>query len=535
MASIHPSTATADRSWMKEVDIMPHLPSQPLPCIVTIVLVGLLAYYTWNVRLRKLPPILNAPGWFDMGDSLAKLAFQNRAAHLLEMATEQFGDQPVRITTDTGNIMILPPNHLAREIRNNKNLSRSEGTREDFHGELPGFEVFNPRQTAFMVLRVTENHLKKNLQKVTGPVSSEASFALKDLLGDSKAEWKEVSLTQTTQRYISRLSARIFLGEELCRNKDWPEVTSQYITRIMIAVKRLRIYPRFMRSIVHWFHPDCRAARTLLNKARAIIEEDIKRRRTEKMAAEKEGRPIPAPNDAVEWAEEESKNETYDPAVYQIALALASIHTTTDLLSKTLRNLIPRPELIDALRKEAIEVLQSRGMTKMALAKLKLMDSVFKETQRLAPLRMTTMHRLAVADVTLSDGTVIRKGTRCAVRSSKRMDPTIYGNPTEFDGSRFLRMREVPGKETQASLVTTSVESLGFGYGAHVCPGRFFAAHELKIALIHLLLKYDFKFPPNYQPKIIEDGFDLKMDPKASILVRRREAELDVDSLSMNE
>jgi cytochrome P450 monooxygenase-1 len=44
-------------------------------------------------------------------------------------------------------------------------------------------------------------------------------------------------------------------------------------------------------------------------------------------------------------------------------------------------------------------------------------------------------------------------------------------------------------------FVSTSPEHLGFGHGLHSCPGRIFAANELKIVLIQILLKYDLKFP----------------------------------------
>lgn len=121
MASVHPSPPT-DRSWI-DSDVIPHLVSQPLPYIVTTLAAVFIAYSAWHVRLRKLPPILNAPGRFDMGNSLAKLDFLARAASLLKTATSQFTETPVRIATDTGNLIVLPPNYLAQEIRNEPNLS----------------------------------------------------------------------------------------------------------------------------------------------------------------------------------------------------------------------------------------------------------------------------------------------------------------------------------------------------------------------------------------------------------------------------
>lgn len=365
-------------------------------------------------------------------------------------------------------------------------------------------------------------------------------------------EWKEVNVMHTSVKFVSSLSSRIFLGDELCRNKLWLDTTSQYAVNSMHAVKRLRLYPKFSRRFVHWFLPECRLIRKLLNEARGIIQEVLDRRRAEKIAAAKEGRPIPYHNDAIEWAEEESKNVPYDPAVYQIGLSMAAIHTTSDLLNQTLHNLVQRPGLVGGLRKEMIEILQAEGLTKTALYNLKLMDSVLKETQRLKPIKMSkccqihywsanlltalvhvtaTMHRIALADVILSDGTVIPKGTKCAVRSTKRLDPIVYENPDVFDGARFMRMREVDGKSNKAHLVTTGTEALGFGHGLHACPGRFFAANELKIALVHLLLKYDLKPTADYAHKVIELGFDLRVDPKTLIMVRRRKEEIDLDSL----
>jgi hypothetical protein len=56
--------------------------------------------------------------------------FLKRGASLLKTADDQFSDKPVRIATDTGNLIILPPNHLAHEIRNNPNLSFFKGSEE---------------------------------------------------------------------------------------------------------------------------------------------------------------------------------------------------------------------------------------------------------------------------------------------------------------------------------------------------------------------------------------------------------------------
>lgn len=135
------------------------------------------------------------------------------------------------------------------------------------------------------------------------------------------------------------------------------------------------------------------------------------------------------------------------------------------------------------------------------------------------------MRRRALESVQLPDGTTIPKGASILVSSHNQWDPSIYPNPEEFDGYRFLRLRQLPGQENSSQLVSTGVNHLGFGHGKHACPGRFFAANEVKIALCHMLLKYDWKLAET-PPKVMKNGFRLAADPRAKIVVRRREAEI---------
>lgn len=138
------------------------------------------------------------------------------------------------------------------------------------------------------------------------------------------------------------------------------------------------------------------------------------------------------------------------------------------------------------------------------------------------------MRRLARKTVTLSDGTTIRKGTSIFVSGERMWDPKVYPNPNEFDAYRFLRLRETPGNETSAQLVSVSPQHLGFGLGKHACPGRFFAANEIKIALCHILLKYDFRLAEGSQPEILSMGSEISANPFTKLQIRRRESEIEL-------
>ncbi|KAF9528913.1 hypothetical protein CPB83DRAFT_853417 [Crepidotus variabilis] len=45
--------------------------------------------------------------------------------------------------------------------------------------------------------------------------------------------------------------------------------------------------------------------------------------------------------------------------------------------------------------------------------------------------------------------------------------------------------------EKRFGFVTTGLDSLAFGHGRHVCPGRYFAASELKLMMAHIVMNYD--------------------------------------------
>ena len=141
------------------------------------------------------------------------------------------------------------------------------------------------------------------------------------------------------------------------------------------------------------------------------------------------------------------------------------------------------------------------------------------------------MRRYVDKDVILSNGFRLRKGTRVSVDSCRMRDPELYQNPDQWDGYRFFKLRSQEGMESGAQLVSTSPDHLAFGHGQHACPGRFFAANEIKIALSHMLLKYDWKLAPGTNVAPIMNGIAAIANPTTKLLFRRRtEMELDIDS-----
>jgi cytochrome P450 len=106
------------------------------------------------------------------------------------------------------------------------------------------------------------------------------------------------------------------------------------------------------------------------------------------------------------------------------------------------------------------------------------------------------------------------------VDSTSLFSPAHYPDPDSFVADRFLRKREAGDKASQ--FVQSGPGYSVFGGGRHICPGRFFAANELKMAMAHVLDKYDIRVEEGYVSKLLEMGVYKVVDPTVEFEVRRR-------------
>lgn len=197
------------------------------------------------------------------------------------------------------------------------------------------------------------------------------------------SEWHEVLLGDVIIRIVARVSSVIFLGPELCRNRDWLKITVNYTNKATNAAKVLRRWPVFLYRTVHWFLPECREVRAMLVEARQIIAPILEKRRVQKVAD-----PSLEYHDALDWYETAAKRMSvdYDPADQQLALSISAILTSNDLMSQSIMDLCKNPEMFEPLRNEIRSVIGDGQWRPTSLYNTKLLDSVLKETLRLKPV-----------------------------------------------------------------------------------------------------------------------------------------------------
>ncbi|KAH9837367.1 cytochrome P450 [Rhodofomes roseus] len=369
--------------------------------------------------------------------------------------------------------------------------------------------------------------LTRNLAVVTPAIVNEVQLAMDELIPATEKEWLPVTGFQTMMKIVARASNRIFVGEPLCRNKEYLDIAVGFSNDVIKGTAVLAFVPAFLQPIVGPLLPWPRWAK---RRMYPIVKPMLDERRNQ-LDQQGEGQ-ADKPNDCLQWSMEEARLRGLghpEDLLVQIILVLnfTALHTSTISFTHALFHLAANPVYIQPLREEAERVLQAEGgWSKAALGRMTKIDSFLKESQRANGVAGISIFRRAMKDVTLSDGTYIPKGTiLAAATTSTHHDERNYENPDVFDPLRYSRLRERENESTKHHYVSTSAKDIGFGHGKHACPGRFFAANELKLMMANLVLKYDVKFQDEGQ-RPENEWLSINVMPcqTAQVLFRRRAA-----------
>lgn len=284
--------------------------------------------------------------------------------------------------------------------------------------------------------------------------------------------WTPVDIAAANIKIISQATNRVFVGTPLNRLPDFQEAILDYATAVVGCSTLLDKTPRILQPLVAAFV--LRRDKTMpriLSFLGPIFED-----RRQKLRLLGKADWPDKPHDAIQWIVEASdpRVSIRDMTLRLMFFELASIHTTSNAATHLVYDLAANPQFQEPLREEARRVLAEHGgWNAKALAQVKLLDSCLKESGRLNGSDVMTMRRRAMQPYTFKDGTHVPKGTWVAVPACAlhRMS-SLYDKPNEFDGFRFARMREEPGKETSFQFTSTSPEYMTFGHGVSSCPGR---------------------------------------------------------------
>ncbi|KAH8756462.1 cytochrome P450 [Hyaloscypha finlandica] len=400
----------------------------------------------------------------------------------------------------------------------------------------------------FIVSNAAHQHiitttLTNQIGNMLSALNDETAFCFEQIWGTDTETFRDVGVWDTLGRVVGGVTNRAFVGLPYSRDPA--------LLRAGLNFARcLPLSARFLSFVWEPLRPLASPLFTLPNRIferrfTNVLLPEIDRRlrhRFDHMNNDKE-KYIADKNDFLQWSIEQAI-ASGDPRMWKprtlagrvLLLNLVSIHTSSLTVTNLVLDLISsKAETLDELRNEITSVLaETQGVwTKTAMYKMEKLDSVFRESARLNTLTAVALRRVVVAKdgLTTPSGVHIPCGNFCAVPSLAVLtDAKKYSSPESFDPFRFVDLRrEVNSGErlpdhverSRMSFPATSNDYLAFGNGRQACPGRFFAAAELKLMLAYVLLHYDFEMLPK-RPSDTWVGILRIPSPSAKIRVKRR-------------
>ncbi|RDA90836.1 hypothetical protein CP533_1558 [Ophiocordyceps camponoti-saundersi (nom. inval.)] len=383
--------------------------------------------------------------------------------------------------------------------------------------------------TARIVTKFLPRHLATLVPAIDVEVQNASERALTRV---NEHEWTSVNLWHLWLDIVPQVTNRMLVGEGMCRDEAFLASMVGFTNAVNRNCMIMRLFPRVLHPILgrllaipNWLY-----WRSAQKKLAPLIE----RRLADMEDDESSSSSPPPPEDFITWAirlaKREDKPWLLDPSIISTCLLpveFASIHTTVltghawmlDMLSMPADEAAAAMEL---LTDEIKEHCPSPGVpwNKPGLQSLRRLDSSVRESQRLSNFSDTLVHRAVVSpqglrhpdfDWTLPRGCILTVNTE-----GTHHDDLLFSDPLAYQPLRYARMREEGAEEEKAvvdevnekggraytaqvnnphtlGMVSTSDRHFAFGHGRHACPGRFFAAHELKLIMAHLLLNYDFR------------------------------------------
>ncbi|KAI3390983.1 hypothetical protein diail_8297, partial [Diaporthe ilicicola] len=434
-------------------------------------------------------------------EDMRRMMFAKGAKHVYHAGYRKFKNGLFRVSSPRESTVIVVSPHFMRE------LSALPDDQVSFHGALE--EKMQSRFTHItvdipVVPSIVRNELTPALNRLNPIIAEEVVMAFQDELPPCK-DFTRVPINRALWRIVAKVSGRFLAGAELARSEEYMDMSINYTLEIAEAVKAIAAIKPEEREAKA---PSLPQLLQLQNRRKRTLE-FIRPLIAARKKAMAEDIDYQAPDDMIQWifngGAKYGNLSVEKLAEIQLFLIFAAIHTTTMTTINAFYTLAAMPEIVPEMRDEIRAVLQGHGnFSTPALQKMEKLDSFLREVMRVYPLSLSTFQRKVYKPITLSNGQFVPAGVIIEIPAHSIVhDPERFDRPDEFDAFRHYRARNAsvasPGGEKKApgagaaahQMVSTSLNNLPFGYGRQACPGRFFAANEIKMIVARAILDYE--------------------------------------------
>lgn len=448
-----------------------------------------------------------------------------------------------------GDVLIVPPTDFEWMLDlPDETLDIDEqiyDTTQALHTLMSEYTARNATHT-----KTISRDLTRRLGDLTPDIVDELSRAIDHEWGQDTVSWKELNPFITLLNVVARTTNRVFVGGPLCRNPDFIQNTISFANTVVPVSWLIRAIPTGLRPIAIPLltYNNRYYRRQLRDQLKPEIEARFK-----EITSDPGKRSPTIHNDFLQWTinnalKSDLPRETeLEIIVERVCLAnFAAIHTSTISVTNAIYDLVSQPSTQDnitAVREEATAVTSANNgvWTKTALSKMTKIDSALKESGRVGQLNAFSFLR-KVGDpngiTTPVSGTFLPHGALVGVPMHMiHRNPEIYPNPNTYNPLRFAELRSQfttttttttePSdsnslKSSSLTFSSTSPHFQTFSHGRHACPGRFFAANELKLLIAYVVRHYDFEILET-RPERPWIGTSIVCPLNKKIRVRRRE------------
>jgi ent-kaurene oxidase len=202
----------------------------------------------------------------------------------------------------------------------------------------------------------------------------------------SYPEWTSIEPYPKLMQLFARITSRVTVGPELCRDEEWLNLTFQYTNLCMKAIRGVRAkYPPSLRWLAQYMDADTKQVLRLRRRAAEILSPYLHERQVS-LDTGKEGQFKYM--DTIGWLVEVYKDDGKTLTADQLAqdefiLNVASINSGSSTTLSILYDLMEHPNSISEIRQEIERVQkQHTAWTRLALTELKALDSFMKESLR---------------------------------------------------------------------------------------------------------------------------------------------------------